>query len=248
MLLLLVVFTILPSRDCIYWPTIGFALNQILFSAEMTGLRRLEGIGGNSSTGHASPHSQLELSVRHHVSPSYGPGAASTAAASTPNNSRASNVSCKYVIAADGAGSSVRAAAGLCLSGRRDLGHVVNIHFRCEGLGQILLGEGEGGKRQRPGMLYFVYNEVNAGVREGAKGGGLVARRSSGRLNCSFLCCREGHERRVQGIFVSSLATSPWRCNSLVWGCTVARVVGGLRLSRDEAGRQASRSMNLGWP
>lgn len=161
----------------------------------MTGLRRLDGIGGNNSTGNTYPHSKLELSVRHHLSPSYGPAAA-TAAASTPNNSRASSVWCKYVIAADGAGSSVRAAAGLRLSGRRDLGHVVNIHFRCEGLGELLLGEGGRGKRQRPGMLYFVYNEVCAGVCEGAKGGGLVARRSSGRLNCRFSCCREGYEQR----------------------------------------------------
>lgn len=181
------------------YPTIDFAPNQIIFNAEMTGLRRLEGIGGNNSTGDTSPHSQLELSVRHHVSPSDGPAAAAaTATASTPNKSSASSVSCKYVIAADGAGSSVRAAAGLRLSGRRDLGHVVNIHFRCEGLGELLLGKGKGEKRQRPGMLYFVYNEVIAGVCEGAKGGGLVARRSSGRLNCSFLCCREGYERRVQ--------------------------------------------------
>ncbi|CBJ25915.1 Monooxygenase [Ectocarpus siliculosus] len=131
---------------------------KILFNAEMTGLRRLEGVGSNNSTGNTSPHSQLELSVRHHLSPSGGPAAA-TAAASTPNSTRASSVSCKYIIAADGAGSSVRAAAGLRLSGRRDLGHVVNIHFRCEGLGELLLGEGGGGKRQRPGMLYFVYNE-----------------------------------------------------------------------------------------
>ncbi|CAN0524042.1 unnamed protein product, partial [Ectocarpus sp. 8 AP-2014] len=93
---------------------------KILFNAEMTGLRRLEGIGGNNSTGNTSPHSQLELSVRHHMSPSGGP-AATTAAASTPNSSRASSVSCKYVVAADGAGSSVRAAAGLRLSGRRNL-------------------------------------------------------------------------------------------------------------------------------
>lgn len=73
-------------------------------------------------------------------------------------------VVCKYVIAADGAGSSVREAAGISLSGRRQLGNLVNIHFRCKGLGQLLRGDRrlQGNKRgqQRPGMLYFVYNEV----------------------------------------------------------------------------------------
>ena len=69
-------------------------------------------------------------------------------------------IACDYVIAADGAGSSVRAAAGMGLTGRRELGHLVNIHFRCRGLGHLLRAKG-----QRPGMLYFVYNEVREGCR-----------------------------------------------------------------------------------
>lgn len=69
-------------------------------------------------------------------------------------------IACDYVIAADGAGSSVRAAAGVELSGRRDLGHLVNVHFRCRGLGHLLKAKG-----QRPGMLYFVYNEVRGRAR-----------------------------------------------------------------------------------
>lgn len=87
-----------------------------------------------------------------------------TAALGSPENENTSaKILCKYVVAADGAGSSVREAAGIGLSGRQGLGNLVNIHFRCKGLGQLLLGgEGLRGQRRRqgPGMLYFVYNEV----------------------------------------------------------------------------------------
>lgn len=67
----------------------------------------------------------------------------------------ATTIACDYVVAADGAGSSVRESAGFGLSGRRDLGHLVNIHFRSKGLGRLLRA-----KERRPGMLYFVYNEA----------------------------------------------------------------------------------------
>lgn len=73
--------------------------------------------------------------------------------------SGATAIACDYVVAADGAGSSVRASAGFGLSGRRGLGHLVNIHFRSKGLGRLLRA-----KERRPGMLYFVYNEACEGI------------------------------------------------------------------------------------
>lgn len=71
-------------------------------------------------------------------------------------------MTCDYVVAADGAGSRVRAAAGIGLSGKSGLGYLVNIHFRSSGLGRLLKN-----KRRRPGMLYFVYNEACEGGGEG---------------------------------------------------------------------------------
>ena len=64
-------------------------------------------------------------------------------------------IGCDYVVAADGAGSTVREAAGVGLSGRRELGHLMNVHFRCKDLGRVLKHRG-----QQAGMLSFVYNEV----------------------------------------------------------------------------------------
>lgn len=118
-----------PTIHCIY---------QIVFDAEVTDVRRSRENGPSGSP-------QLELLVRH--------GGCSRGATVAPDA-----ISCDYVIAADGAGSSVRAAAGMGLTGRRELGHLVNIHFRCRGLGRLLRAKG-----QRPGMLYFVYNEVREG-------------------------------------------------------------------------------------
>lgn len=99
---------------------------------EATGIRQKEGgTQGNSP--------QFELFVRRDDSNTVGPTV----------------IGCNYVVAADGAGSLVRAAAALEVSGRRALGHLVNVHFRCKELGRLLRARG-----QRPGMLSFVYNEA----------------------------------------------------------------------------------------
>lgn len=132
----------------------------------MTGVRGLKNHRNNTrlSPDNARPHPQLELLLKRRKNSSRIPAAA-------PDKDGTSSISCKYVVAADGAGSSVRAAIGIGLSGRRELGHLVNIHFRCRELGGLLLGEGEG--RQRPGMLYFVYNEVRE--RESERGVGALS-------------------------------------------------------------------------
>lgn len=75
-------------------------------------------------------------------------------------------VTCNYVVVADGAGSTVRTAAGIGLSGQKGLGYLVNIHFRCVGLGRLLRDTG-----RRAGMLYFVYNEACQRAVEGGRGG-----------------------------------------------------------------------------
>lgn len=147
-----------------------------MFDAEVTGLRRLNNVDIDHDCD-STPNTQheMELSVGRGRSPNSssksaaGPAVAATAVVGSPENDVAgAKILCKYVVAADGAGSSVREAAGIPLSGRRELGNLVNIHFRCKGLGQLLVGDkGPRGKgrrhKNRPGMLYFVYNEV--GVR-----------------------------------------------------------------------------------
>lgn len=151
-----------------------------MFGAEVAGLRRLDGSGTGNTHGHVPDeslehqplpsYSQLELSVRRKRRSSSN--LAAEPIASDGNNTTATiestTISCKYVVAADGAGSSVRAAAGMGLSGKRDLGHLVNIHFTCPELADLLVPDKDGNgrykggdTRRRPGMLYFVYNEVS---------------------------------------------------------------------------------------
>ena len=137
-----------------------------MFDAEVTGLRRLNNSGGGGSDNSPSSHPQLELSMRKRTSP--GGNSATGLASSSVDDVTDTKVLCKYVIAADGAGSSTREAAGIGLSGKRQLGSLVNIHFRCKGLGQLLVRDkrlpGNRTGQQRPGMLYFVYNEVGREV------------------------------------------------------------------------------------
>ena len=60
-------------------------------------------------------------------------------------------LTCKYLVAADGAGSRVRAALGIPMAGEPALQHLVNVHFWAPALGRRLV-------RERPAMLYFVFN------------------------------------------------------------------------------------------
>ncbi|CAM9132737.1 unnamed protein product, partial [Hapterophycus canaliculatus] len=135
---------------------------QIVFNAEVTGLRRCNANDSRSRHQPPSPPPQLELSVRRKRGSNTHQGAEKNSYDGAITT-ESSTISCSYVVAADGAGSLVRAAAGMGLSGRRDLGHLVNIHFTCRELADLLLeqkdGKGKEGKTKRPGMLYFVYNE-----------------------------------------------------------------------------------------
>ncbi|KAI3426776.1 FAD_binding_3 domain-containing protein [Psidium guajava] len=64
---------------------------------------------------------------------------------------------CSTLVGADGAGSSVRRLLGISLRGEKELQKLVSVHFLSKDLGQHLL-------RERPGMLYFIFNTEAIGV------------------------------------------------------------------------------------
>ncbi|GER30071.1 3-(3-hydroxy-phenyl)propionate/3-hydroxycinnamicacid hydroxylase [Striga asiatica] len=64
---------------------------------------------------------------------------------------------CRFVVATDGAGSTVRKLMGIGMTGEHDLQKLINVHFRSHNLGRYLMDE-------RPGMLYFVFNTEAIGV------------------------------------------------------------------------------------
>ncbi|MEW5298358.1 MAG: hypothetical protein WDW36_001490 [Sanguina aurantia] len=61
-----------------------------------------------------------------------------------------------YLVAADGAGSGVRAACGIGMSGQPALQHLINIHFFSPALAALAM--------TRPAMLYFVFSPRVVGV------------------------------------------------------------------------------------
>ncbi|CAM6010703.1 unnamed protein product [Sphagnum balticum] len=61
-------------------------------------------------------------------------------------------LACQYLVAADGAGSSVRELAGVQMEGDENLQKLISVHFMSKQLGQHLLDS-------VPGMLYFVFNQ-----------------------------------------------------------------------------------------
>jgi len=61
-------------------------------------------------------------------------------------------LACQYLVAADGAGSSVRELAGVQMEGDENLHKLISVHFMSNQLGQHLLDS-------VPGMLYFVFNQ-----------------------------------------------------------------------------------------
>lgn len=65
-------------------------------------------------------------------------------------------IDCKYLVAADGANSFIRRSLGIPLEGEDSMQSLVNVHFTCKGLRELLT--------PRSAMLYFVYNETMVGV------------------------------------------------------------------------------------
>ncbi|KAJ1401724.1 FAD-binding monooxygenase [Ochromonadaceae sp. CCMP2298] len=58
---------------------------------------------------------------------------------------------CRYLVAADGANSKLREHLGIPMEGLQSMQSLINVHFHCKGLRQLL--------QPRPAMLYFVFNE-----------------------------------------------------------------------------------------
>lgn len=61
------------------------------------------------------------------------------------------SINCRYLVAADGANSLVRRSLDISLKGEESMHTLMNIHFTCRGLSDLLA--------PRPAMLYFVFNE-----------------------------------------------------------------------------------------
>ena len=66
------------------------------------------------------------------------------------------SVNCKYLVAADGANSLVRRSLDISLKGEESMHTLMNIHFTCKGLSDLLA--------PRPAMLYFAFNEALVAV------------------------------------------------------------------------------------
>nr|TKW36459.1 hypothetical protein SEVIR_2G441400v2 [Setaria viridis] len=64
---------------------------------------------------------------------------------------------CGLLLGTDGARSTVRELAGISMDGERDLQKLVSVHFLSRDLGRYL-------SRQRPGMLFFIFNPGAIGV------------------------------------------------------------------------------------
>jgi 2-polyprenyl-6-methoxyphenol hydroxylase-like FAD-dependent oxidoreductase len=60
-------------------------------------------------------------------------------------------LNCDYLVAADGANSIVRRSLDIDLHGQDSMHTLMNVHFTCHGLRELL--------NPRPAMLYFVFNE-----------------------------------------------------------------------------------------
>lgn len=66
------------------------------------------------------------------------------------------SIRCDHLIAADGANSLARRTLNIALKGEDSMHTLMNIHFTCRGLSDLL--------KPRPAMLYFVFNQALVAV------------------------------------------------------------------------------------
>jgi FAD binding domain len=71
-------------------------------------------------------------------------------------NAEKISIRCDYLIAADGANSLARRTLNIPLKGEDSMHTLMNIHFTCRGLSDLL--------KPRPAMLYFVFNQALVAV------------------------------------------------------------------------------------
>jgi len=97
-----------------------------------------------------------------------GPGALLTYHTTTkpgggrPSTSqKAVRVAARFIIAADGARSGLRAASGVAMDGPAAVSHLVSIHFKSRAGGDALL---KNGNASPPAMLYFFFTPAAAGA------------------------------------------------------------------------------------
>lgn len=81
-----------------------------------------------------------------------------SAVAFTRGSGAPESVTADHVVAADGARSTLRTAAGVGMAGDGVLGHMLSIHFTSRAAGAALASS------PRPAMLYFVFNGAMAGA------------------------------------------------------------------------------------
>jgi len=115
----------------------------------------LRSVGARESAAHALVSTYRGYSVK---GCTYSPESTTVRAESTfsDNVHPAIELECKYLIGADGASSTVRNSLGIAMEGEEAMQHLVNVHFSCPGLRDLL--------RPRPAMLYFTFNEVTIGL------------------------------------------------------------------------------------
>lgn len=66
-------------------------------------------------------------------------------------------IPCRFLVGADGAGSTVRNLVGIEMRGEKDIQRLVSVHFLSQELGKYLIYE-------KPGMLFFIFNPGAIGV------------------------------------------------------------------------------------
>ncbi|KAI7744642.1 hypothetical protein M8C21_001251 [Ambrosia artemisiifolia] len=66
-------------------------------------------------------------------------------------------IPCRFLVGADGAGSTIRNLVGIEMRGEKDIQKLVSVHFLSKELGQYLMYE-------KPGMLFFIFNPGAIGV------------------------------------------------------------------------------------
>jgi 2-polyprenyl-6-methoxyphenol hydroxylase-like FAD-dependent oxidoreductase len=64
------------------------------------------------------------------------------------------DINCQYVVSCEGTNSSIRKKLNLFYEGKEKLQHLMNIHFKCPSLKDYFYHN-----KNRPAMLYFVFNE-----------------------------------------------------------------------------------------
>ncbi|XP_019200546.1 PREDICTED: uncharacterized protein LOC109194092 isoform X2 [Ipomoea nil] len=82
-----------------------------------------------------------------------------TVTASFPGEGKSTerSIRCQFLVGTDGAGSTVRNLMGINMKGEKNLQKLISVHFMSQELGQYLINE-------RPGMLFFIFNEKAIGV------------------------------------------------------------------------------------